>query len=126
MSSQHMLTSSSFASIYNIHLSFLITDGGHNAGAINSAHCVGTKEHLSSVSAAGWESGPPAGESFSCLWDIMSKRDGKRQKAAGVDTGLLTKAALCAHPPDAAGLVISNNTVPDSMSRILNLVKSIL
>lgn len=57
----------------------------------------------------------------------MSKRGENRPKEAGVNNGSFTKAILCVHnPPDAAGLVISNNTVPDSMSRILNLVKSIL
>lgn len=44
----------------------------------------------------------------------------KRQKEVCENRG------FCVHSPEAAGLVISNKTVPDSMSRILNLVKSIL
>lgn len=63
-------SSSSFASVYNIHLSFLITDGNHkNAAATSSVHCVGTKGHLNSISAAGWDSSSLAVESISYFWE---------------------------------------------------------
>lgn len=96
---EHTVTSSSSssASVYDIHLSFLITDGNHNnTAATRSVRCVGTEGHLNGLSAASWDSAL-AVESISYFGGhVLSKRSGKRQKEADTRTCLCLKTVFCA------------------------------
>lgn len=66
-----VISSSSSAPVYNIHLSLPITDGNRKStAAASSAHPVGTKRHLRDIPAARQVSSPPAVERFCYFWEM--------------------------------------------------------